>query len=125
MEKSRKPPPPSAPRSRARKKAAAPAIPDLGSPAVHLPADQGWAFEPRYTSLLSAEHPLLLCAVNSGHATDGLALLLVARRIARHAVCAHFVVDLVASGVTECYGEAFTPEDLAGYVEDMDGRVPL
>ena len=142
MEKSRK----SAPSRRSRKKAnadvaaaasfeppPAPLPPSLPGAALSVPdaalatpgRDMGAALEPRFPAYFSHELPLALCAVNQGHAAVGLAVVLVARRLGPAVVCAHFVIDLLAAGVTECYGEAFDEDGFAGYIDDMDARVAL
>src|SRR5436190_636247 len=69
--------------------------------------DAGARGEPRWSALLGEHLPLAFSAINAGHAEIGLAIVVLARRCGASLVCAHFVVDLLACGLTECYGEAF------------------
>ena len=81
--------------------------------------------EVRNVSGITADLPLLFCAVNQAYLELGLAVVVVARRLGRSAVVAHFAVDLLARGVVECYADAVPREDLVDYLDNVDGNVGL
>lgn len=78
-----------------------------------------------WTALLSSEPELAFSAINCNYRASGVATVFIARRIDAAVLCAHFVVDLLAFGVTDCFGEAFEARQFEEYLADVDRRLPL
>jgi len=94
--------------------------------AIALLPELAAAAEPRWAAQFDHTLPLALCALNAARLELGLAVVVVARRAPNGAILvAHFVLDLLACGLTDCYGEAYGPAEFDAYVADLDERVPL
>lgn len=119
----------SAPTRRARRKVPLPALgldPPALAVALEIPFREATdRDEPRWSALLGPDLPLVVSALNAAHLELGLAVVVIARRLKPGIVCAHFVIDLLATGVTDCYGDAYGEPEFESYLADFDQRVPL
>lgn len=92
---------------------------------VAAPARRGHDLGTTWPAWFRPTSPPTLCAVNAAHVQHGVATLLVLHRMGSAVVCAHFVVDLFAYGVTDCFGESFGVAEFDRYLAEVDDKLAL